>query len=52
MAASLESDAQGQIRSDRVLALVRASETDPRLDESVLSLVVLATSLGQLRQLR
>jgi asparagine synthase (glutamine-hydrolysing) len=52
MAASLESDSQGQIRSDRVLALVRASETDPRLDESVLSLVVLATSLGQLRQLR
>jgi hypothetical protein len=48
----LESHTQGQLRADRVRALVRASEHDARLDESVLSLMVLATSLGQLGELR
>jgi asparagine synthase (glutamine-hydrolysing) len=52
MGESLESHTQGQLRADRVRAMVRASEHDARLDESVLSLMVLATSLAQLSELR
>lgn len=40
----------GQVRADRVSRMVQAHAHDGRLDESVLSLVVLATSLEQLRR--
>jgi asparagine synthase (glutamine-hydrolysing) len=49
MASQLQALTAGQIRAERVQAMVHASESDPRLDESILSLVALATSLEQLR---
>lgn len=52
MAGQLESLTHGQLKRERVQALVRAAETDPRLDESLLSLVVLSTSSAQLQSLR
>ena len=48
MASQLQALTAGQIRAERVQAMVHASESDPRLDESILSLVALATSLEQL----
>ena len=52
MPTQLEASTGGQIRAERVRALVAAGERDARLDESTLSLVVLATSLAQMRSMR
>lgn len=51
MPSPLEALTGGRIRAERVRALVAAGESDARLDESTLSLVVLATSLAQLRSM-
>jgi asparagine synthase (glutamine-hydrolysing) len=52
MGSRLQALTAGQIRAERVQAMVQASESDRRLDESILSLVVLATSLEQLLAVR
>ncbi|MBM4007780.1 MAG: asparagine synthase (glutamine-hydrolyzing) [Planctomycetes bacterium] len=52
MGPQLEALTAGRVRGGRVQAMVQASASDARLDESILSLVVLATSLHQLAGLR